>query len=51
MSNQINENWAEQQYQIQLDKMAGVNDEEKEIIKLQDVDPDYQYDLEKDNNL
>ena len=38
MSNQINEQWAEQQYQIQLDKLAGVDDEE--IIKLQDVDPD-----------
>jgi len=37
MSNQINEQWAEQQYQIELDKLAG---EEKEVIKLQDTDPD-----------
>jgi len=48
MSNQINEQWAEQQYQNQLDRMAG---EEEEIIKLQDVDPDYQYELERDNAL
>lgn len=27
MSNQTNEAWAEQQYQIQLDKLAGVDDE------------------------
>jgi hypothetical protein len=37
MSNKTNEEWAEQQYQIQLDKLAG---EEKEVIKLQDTDPD-----------
>jgi hypothetical protein len=29
MSNIINESWVEQQYQIQLDKLAGVDDEER----------------------
>ena len=48
MSNQINEQWAEQQYQIQLDKLAGVDDEV--VIKLE-PDPDDAYENERDNNL
>ena len=48
MSNKTNEEWAEQQHQIQLDRLAG---EEEEIIKLQDVDPDAEYENERDNNL
>jgi hypothetical protein len=45
MSNKINEEWAEQQYQIELDKLAG---DEQTIIKLQDTDPDDQRDNEQD---
>jgi hypothetical protein len=48
MSNNINADWVEQQYQIQLDKMDGVDDEV--VIKLE-PDPDDAYENERDNNL
>jgi hypothetical protein len=38
MSNNINADWADQQYQIQLDKMAGVDEEI--VVKFEDIDPD-----------
>jgi hypothetical protein len=45
MSNQINEEWAEQEYQKGLDRLAG---EEEEVVKLQEVDPDEYRDNEED---
>jgi hypothetical protein len=50
-------NWFEQhksiieaQYQAELDKLAGEDEEKLESIACA-FDPDYQYELERDNNL
>jgi hypothetical protein len=45
MSNQINEEWAEKEYERGLDRLGG---EEEEIVKLQVIDPDEYRDNEED---
>jgi predicted transcriptional regulator len=51
MSNNINADWAEQQHQIQLDKMAGVDDDTIARLETPEADPDYEYEVARDNNL
>lgn len=46
MENKDLASWAEQEHQKQLDKMAGVDDEE---VKVVEVDPDSAYENERDN--
>ena len=39
--------WAEQEYQKQLDKLAG---DDEEQVKVVEVDPDSAYENERDNH-